>query len=101
MFGFIDASHITPGECKSRLAGALYLGLDSGAFWSMSKRSTTLSLSLCVFEIKSMVLVACAIIHERDKFKAIGFEQVKPTVLYTDSIGSVKLRKTLLIQGEH
>ncbi len=43
-----------------------------------------------------MTLVACAIIHERDKLKAIGFEQVKPTILYTDSQSSVDLCKTLL-----
>ncbi len=42
-----------------------------------------------------MTLVACAIIHERDKLKAIGFEQVKPTILYTDSQSSVDLCKTL------
>ena len=35
MFGFSDASHITAGKSKSRYGGALYLGLDSGAFWSM------------------------------------------------------------------
>ena len=42
-----------------------------------------------------MTLVACAIIHERDKLKAIGFEQVKPTILYTDSQSSVELCRTL------
>jgi hypothetical protein len=95
MFGFSDASHISSGKSKSRLGGALYLGLDSGAFWSMSKKSTTVSLSSCEDEIKAMVLVFCAIIHERDKLKAIGFEQTKPTVLYTDSMSSVDLCKTL------
>ncbi len=42
-----------------------------------------------------MTLVACAIIYERDKLKAIGFEQVKPTVIYIDSQSSVDLCKTL------
>ncbi len=44
MFGFSDASHITFGKNKSRYGGALYLGLDSGAFWSMSKNAMTISL---------------------------------------------------------
>jgi hypothetical protein len=38
IFGFSDASHITSGKSKSRYGGAPYLGLDSGAFWSMSNR---------------------------------------------------------------
>jgi hypothetical protein len=95
MFGFSDASHITSGKSKSRYGGSLYLGLDSGAFWSMSKTATTISLSSCESEIKAMTLVTCAIIHERDKLKAIGFEQDKPTVLYTDSQSSVDLCRTL------
>jgi hypothetical protein len=95
MFGFSDASHITSGKSKSRYGGALYLGLDSGAFWSMSKTATTISLSSCESEIKAMTLVTCAIIHERDKLKAIGFEQANPTVLYTDSQSSVDLCRTL------
>jgi hypothetical protein len=41
-----------------------------------------------------MTLCTCAIIYERDKLKAIGFEQVKHTVLYTDSQGSVDLCRT-------
>jgi hypothetical protein len=36
-----------------------------------------------------------SIIHERDKLKAIGFEQVKPTILYTHSQSSVDLCRTL------
>jgi hypothetical protein len=91
---YCDASQITSGKSKSR-CGALYLGLDSGAFWSMSKNATTISLSSCESEIKAMTLVACAIIHERDKLKAIDFEQVKPTILYTDSQSSLDLCKTL------
>jgi hypothetical protein len=63
MFGFSDASHITSGKSKSRYGGALYLGLDSGAFLSMSKNATTISLSSCESEIKAMTLVACGIIH--------------------------------------
>ncbi len=42
-----------------------------------------------------MTLVAYAIIHQRDKLKAIGFEQVKPTTLCTDSQSSVDLCRTL------
>ncbi len=95
MFGFSDASHITSSKSKSRYDGVLFLGLDSRALWSISKDSTTISLSSCESEFKAMTLVVCAIIHERDKLKAISFEQVKPTVLYIDSQSSVDLRKTL------
>ncbi len=91
MFGFSDASHTTSGKSKFRYGGALYLGLDNGAFWSMSKNATTISQSSCESEIKAMTLVACAIIHERNKLKATDFEQVKPTVLYTDLQSSVDL----------
>ncbi len=95
MLDFSYPSHITSGKSKSKYYGALYLGLDSNAFWSMSKNATTISLSSCESEIKAITLVACAIIHERDKLKAIGFEQVKPTFLYTDSQSSVDWCKTL------
>ena len=41
LFGYCDASHITEGNSKSRLAGCLFYGYNSGAVLSFSRNDTT------------------------------------------------------------
>ena len=90
LFAFSDSSHVGVGKCRSRLGGAFYLGLDSGAFHSMSKRSSTVSLSAFEDEIKAIVMVTCVIIHVRDILEDLQLKQLSPTVIYTDSDSSIK-----------
>jgi hypothetical protein len=95
LFGFCDASHICTGPSKSRLGGCLYIGYDSGAIKSYSISSSTVSLSSCESEIKSLVTIFKDVIHLRDVLQFLGFDQEKPTVVYCDNKSAIDLCKTL------
>jgi hypothetical protein len=95
LFGFSDANHYCKGKALSRLGGALFDSLDSGAISCICKKSATVSLSSCEDEIKAITLMCCLIIHARDIYAELGFRQDEPTVLYVDSESSMDLIKTL------
>jgi len=95
LFGFVDASYITTGKSISRLGGCLFLGLDSGAIHSFSKKETTVSHSSTEAELKALDEIVRVIIHVRNLLSFIGYKQSLPTVVHIDNKSAIELCKTL------
>jgi hypothetical protein len=95
LFGFVDASYITTGKSISRLGGCLFLGLDSGAIHSFSKKETTVSHSSTESELKALDELVRVIIHTRNLLSFIGYPQEEPTVVHIDNNSAIELCKTL------
>jgi hypothetical protein len=95
LFAFTDASYETTGKCLSRLGGCLFLGKDSGAIYSFSKRDTTVSHSSTESEIKALDETIRAVVHARDILEFLGYDQINPTVIYADNKSMIDLCQTL------
>ena len=91
MFGFVDASF----GLKSRLGGALFLGLDSGAFHAFSVSDRSTSLSTCEVEIKGIMRLVLPIIHFRDMLEVMGETQQEATDIYCDNESAVEICRVL------
>jgi hypothetical protein len=91
MFGFVDASY----DVKSRIGGALFLGLDAGVFHTFSVSESLTSLSSCEVEIKGIAKILLAVIHFRELLTAMGESQEEPTDIYCDNKSSVEICKIL------
>jgi hypothetical protein len=83
LFGYSDASYLP--RTKSRLGYCVYLNLESGAIVSRSYNDNSVSHSSCESEVNSIDGIVRAIIWLRGFLLEIGFPQLKPTVIYTDS----------------
>jgi hypothetical protein len=91
MFGFVDASF----GIKSRLGGALFLGLDCGAFHAFSVSDRSTSLSTCEVEIKGIMRIVLPVIHFRDMLEIMGEPQQESTDIYCDNESAVEICKVL------
>ena len=91
LFGYSDASY-NP-RTKSRLGYCLFLNLESGAILSRSYTDNSVSHSSCESEVNSIDGIVRAIIWLRGFLKEIGFEQKRPTTIYTDSQSAEQLIK--------
>jgi len=83
LFGYSDASYLP--RTKSRLGYCFYLNHDSGAILARSFNDKTVSHSSCEVEIKALDEAIRQVIWLRGFLEEIGFKQLKPTVIYTDS----------------
>ena len=91
MFGYVDASF----GIKSRLGGALFLGLECGAFYAFSVSDRSTSLSSCEAEIKAIMRIVLPVIHFRDMLEMLGEEQKEPTDIFCDNQAAVEICKVL------
>ena len=91
MFGYVDASF----GIKTRLGGALFLGLECGAFYAFSVGDRSTSLSSCEAEIKAIMRIVLPVIHFRDMLEMLGEKQEEPTVIYCDNQSAVEIFKVL------
>jgi hypothetical protein len=83
LFGYVDASN-NPRD-KSRLGYCFYVSKDSGVILARSFRSKLVSHSSCESEIMAIDEAVRQIIWLRGFLSEMGFTQLEPTVLYTDS----------------
>jgi hypothetical protein len=95
LFAFSDASYETTGSCLSRLGGCLFLGTDTGAIHSFSKRDSTVSHSSTESEIKALDETIRVVVHTRDILEFLGHAQTDPTVIYADNRSMIELCQTL------
>jgi hypothetical protein len=95
LFGFCDASYVTTGNCKSRLGGCLFLGLDAGAFHSFSKSDTTVSHSSTEAEIKALDELIRDILWIRDILEFVQCPMEGPTKIYMDNRSAILLCESL------
>jgi hypothetical protein len=89
LFGYCDASYLP--RSKSRIGYAFFLNLESGTIYSRSFTDKTVSHSSCEVEIKAIDEAIRQVIWLRGFLTEIGFPQLAPTVLYTDSISAKTL----------
>jgi ribonuclease HI len=92
LFCFSDASH-NIGNGQSRIGGVFYLGFECGAFHSYSKKETTHSHSSMEAEVKAIDRALQNIIHFRNVLDELGYIQMEPTTIYTDSQATVEYFK--------
>lgn len=91
MFAFSDAQYMTDSTCKSRLGGCIFLGLDSGAFYSFSTNSTLVAQSSTHSEIMAIFKTVRYIIHTRNLLKFLGRECTEPTTIYVDNKSAIEI----------
>jgi hypothetical protein len=91
MFAYADASYTAEGDSRYQFGYALFLSPMAGAYTVESKRSTTVSHSSCQSEIKAIDNACREIVPNREQLAVLGFPQLRPTRLYTDSKASVDL----------
>jgi hypothetical protein len=92
LFYFSDASHnISDGQ--SRIGGVFYLGYNCGAFHSYSRKESTHSHSSMEAEVKAIDRALQNIIHFRNVLEELGYIQLEPTIIYTDSQATVEFFK--------
>ena len=94
LFGYTDASHLSDETSKPRLGFCFFLNLTSGVIYARSVKDSAVSHSSCESEIKAIDLAIRQAIWFRGLLKELGFPQIGPTVLYTDSISAKALADT-------
>ena len=95
LFGFSDASYVTKHDSLSQLAYCFFLNKTSGTICARSKKDTTVSHSSAEAEIKAIDLATLQAVWIRGLLGELGYPQLKPTVIYTDSISAKTLAETL------
>ena len=91
LFGYTDASHLPDDSSKPRLGYCFFLNLTSGTIYARSVKDTTVSHSSCESEIKAIDNAIRMAIWLRGFLEELGFKQVEPTVLHTDSVSAKAL----------
>jgi hypothetical protein len=97
LFAFCDAAYNPEGSSKSRLGGCLFLGLNSGSFYSYSKNSSLVSTSSTHSELQSLDETVRYILHTRQVLEFLGMNQDNPTRIYIDSTSAIDLCTMLKI----
>lgn len=95
LFAFCDAAYNTDKDCKSRLGGCIFGGLDSGAIYSFSTNSTLVAQSSTHAEIMAIFKTVRIIIHIRNVLKYLGRECVDTTVIYVDNKSAIEICEEL------
>jgi hypothetical protein len=85
LFGYCDASHLPHGDSKPRLGYCFFLNNESGSILSRSFKDKSVSHSSCESEIKAIDETVRQAIWLRGFLSELGFPQLEPTVIYTDS----------------
>ena len=89
LFAMTDANLVLGHDGKSQLGFAFFLNKDSGTIHARSKKDSTVSLASTESEIKAIELTCIEAIWLRGLLKDIGFYQIEPTVIHTDSASAI------------
>ena len=100
LFGMCDASYIPNYDSKGQLGFALFLNLNSGAVEAKSCKDSTVSTSATHVELKAMYLLVLAVIWARGFLAELGFEQLAPTTIWTDSSSALLLATTFQLSSK-
>jgi hypothetical protein len=95
LFGLSDASYVTRHDSLSQLAYCFFLNKTSGTICARSKKDTTVSHSSAEAEIKAIDLAVLKALCLRGLLAELGYPQLEPTIIYTDSISAKTLAETL------
>jgi hypothetical protein len=85
LFGYCDASHLPHGDSKPRLGYCFFLNNESGTILARSFKDKSVSHSSCESEIKAIDETVRQAIWLRGFLEELGYPQLEPTVIYTDS----------------
>ena len=90
LFAFSDASH---DSGYSRIGGVFYLSYESGPIHCYSKKLSVVSHSTFEAEIRAIDRCMRQVVVYRELLEELGYKQMEPTVIYTDSEASVNFFK--------
>jgi hypothetical protein len=96
LFAFCDASYRPEGQSKSRLGGAMFLGLDSGAFHCFSKNGSLVATSSTHAELQALDEVVRLVVHTHTVLDFLRYPQ-SATTIYLDSTSSIDLCSMLRV----
>ena len=85
LFGYVDASHLPDETSKPRVGFCYFLNLLSGTIYARSVKSKSVSHSSCEAEIDAIDKAAIQALWIRGFLAELGYPQLLPTILYTDS----------------
>jgi hypothetical protein len=85
LFGYCDASHLPANDSKPRLGYCFFLNNESGTILARSFKGKSVSHSSCESEIYAIDETVRQAIWLRGFLAELGFPQLEPTVIYTDS----------------
>ena len=100
LFGMCDASYIPGHDSKGQLAFAIFLNLNSGAIEVKSVKDSTVSTSATHVELKAIYILLLAIIWARGFLAELGFPQLKPSVIWTDSASAQLLATSFQLSAK-
>ena len=100
LFGMCDASYIPAHDSRGQLAFALFLNLNSGAIEAKSVKDTTVSTSATHVELKAMYCLVLAIIWARGFLAELGYPQLHPTTIWTDSASAQLLATSFRLSSK-
>jgi len=86
LVGYSDASYEPGHDSRFRYGFNLALGVHSGSYTVISKRSKTVSHSSLQSEMRALCDAAKEISADRDLLTLLGCPQNGPTLLHTDSL---------------
>ena len=98
LFGYSDAAYITDGNAKSRLGGCLFLGTESGAFFSYSRSDTirsSISHSSTEAEIKAIDELCREVEYWIQILEFTGVNITLPVKIFVDNKSAIELCRVL------
>jgi hypothetical protein len=99
LFAFCDASHNSESTTRTRLGGAFYLGYETGTFYCYSNKDDGVAVneSPMYSELKALFKTINLILIYRNILKELGYEQTKPTYIFTDCKSGIELISNVII----
>ena len=91
LYAFTDASFNNDVDEGDRLGGCFFLGFNNAAFYCYSKKDKRVSKSPMDAEIKAIGRAVELVCDYRELCKVLGFPQMGPTPIFTDSLSAVVL----------
>jgi hypothetical protein len=91
-FGMCDASLLYP---KSRIGGAIWLGLNCGAVYSFSKTASTTALNICHAELQALIALIKAVLFVKTILDFLGHSSIEPVKIYLDNTAAIQLSTML------
>ena len=92
LHGYCDAAYLCHTDSKSHSGLAFHYGpLPTGAFFSQSKKQTTVATSSCHAEVNAAFSATQHIKYFRELLAELGYPQVTPTELWVDNLSLITL----------
>ena len=99
MFAFADGANELQSPNHGMLSYAIFLSTDSGAIVNKAVKSKNVAISSTDPEVRGIHVVMVEIIWQREFLAELGYPQLKPTVIYTDSQPAIDICSSINTDG--